>query len=460
MADGQPIVIGQNNSGQTQTTLQTNASGAFPSALKVLNALGIPAPNAIFGECQEGVGVRGMTGVNLPSTPSVTQAGVLGTGFDGVGVVGVSVSEAGVRGDADEGVGVQGSSRTSQGVEGRSTQGVGVEGRSTQGIGVRGESDGSFTGLPSSGSAVSGENMVGSGNGVTGLSGARNGVEGRSFSSAASGVYGQNDVGGFGVAGRANGDQPALLGENSGTGNGLTASSQQRNGVEASSQQRNGVEGRSSAQAASGVYGENLSRGGFGVAGRSNASERDPGSGGWGAGVLGDNTAGGWAGFFNGDIRVDGSIFKSGSNNFQIDHPVEPAHSYLNHFGVESSVMMNVYDGRVTTDGDGRAVVELPGYFEALNTDFRYQLTVIGDFAQAIVSEEITDNRFAIRTDRPNVHVSWQVTGIRHDAWATAHRTPAEMAKPEACRGKYLAPREHGQPMSAGIYYIQHVGDR
>src|SRR3954470_12071308 len=132
MADGQPIVIGQNNSGQTQTTLQTSASGAFPSALKVLNALGIPAPNAIFGECQEGVGVRGMTGVNLPSTPSVTQAGVLGTGFDRAGVVGVSASEAGVRGDADEGVGVQGSSRTSQGMEGRSTDGIGVEGHSSQ----------------------------------------------------------------------------------------------------------------------------------------------------------------------------------------------------------------------------------------------------------------------------------------------------------------------------------------
>jgi hypothetical protein len=297
---------------------------------------------------------------------------------------------------------------------------------------------------------VSGENVVGSGNGVTGISNGRNGVEGRSFSSAASGVYGQNDFGGFGVAGRANGAEPALLGENSGSGN----------GVMASSEQRNGVEGRSAAQGASGVYGENLSRGGFGVAGRSNASQRDPGLGGWGAGVLGDNTAGGWAGFFNGDVRVDGSIFKSGSCNFQIDHPIEPAHSYLNHFGVESSVMMNVYDGRVTTGADGTAIVGLPGYFEALNRDFRYQLTVIGEFAQAIVSEEIRNNRFTIKTDKSDVRVSWQVTGIRHDAWANSHGTPAEVAKPEACRGKYLTPSEHGQPISAGIYYMEPVGDQ
>ena len=33
---------------------------------------------------------------------------------------------------------------------------------------------------------------------------------------------------------------------------------------------------------------------------------------------------------------------------------------------------------------DGRAVVELPPYFEALNRDFRYQLTPIGTFCRAI----------------------------------------------------------------------------
>jgi hypothetical protein len=33
------------------------------------------------------------------------------------------------------------------------------------------------------------------------------------------------------------------------------------------------------------------------------------------------------------------------------------------------------------------------------NRDFRYQLTVIGEFARAMVSEEIKDNEFVIRTD-------------------------------------------------------------
>jgi hypothetical protein len=97
--------------------------------------------------------------------------------------------------------------------------------------------------------------------------------------------------------------------------------------------------------------------------------------------------------------------------------------------------------------------VNLPSYFEALNRDFHYQLTVIGQFAQAIVAEEIRGNSFSIKTDKPNVRVSWQVTGIRQDAWANANRFEVEVDKPEGERGKYLAPREHGHPREAGIHY-------
>jgi hypothetical protein len=74
----------------------------------------------------------------------------------------------------------------------------------------------------------------------------------------------------------------------------------------------------------------------------------------------------------------------------------------------------NLCSGNVTTDAHGDAIVTLPDDFAAHQRDFRYQLTVIGQFAQAIVSSEINDNRFAIKTDRPNVKVSWQVTGVRY----------------------------------------------
>ena len=63
------------------------------------------------------------------------------------------------------------------------------------------------------------------------------------------------------------------------------------------------------------------------------------------------------------------------------------------------------------------------------NIDFRYQLTTIGTFAQAIVSEEIQNNKFKIKTDKPNVKVSWQVTGIRNDDFAKDN--PIEVEAPK-----------------------------
>jgi hypothetical protein len=102
--------------------------------------------------------------------------------------------------------------------------------------------------------------------------------------------------------------------------------------------------------------------------------------------------------------------------------------------------MMNVYNGSVTTDKHGMAVVTLPDYFDALNKDFRYQLTAIGTFAQATVAKKIEDNHFAIRTSKPGVEVSWQVTGIRQDAYANAHRVQVEEQKPPREQGHYLHP--------------------
>jgi hypothetical protein len=108
--------------------------------------------------------------------------------------------------------------------------------------------------------------------------------------------------------------------------------------------------------------------------------------------------------------------------------------------------MMNIYNGNVTTNENGEATVTLPDYFAALNRDFRYQLTVIGQFAQAIVADEITDRSFTIRTDKPSVKVSWQVTGVRKDEWANKHRIKVEEDKPSDERGYFLHPELYGQP--------------
>jgi len=164
-------------------------------------------------------------------------------------------------------------------------------------------------------------------------------------------------------------------------------------------------------------------------------------------GVFGVATGSGtnYAGYFQGDVHVTGTL-TAGTKSFKIDHPLDPENKYLVHTSVESPDMMNIYNGNVTTDGTGRAVVELPAYFKALNQDFRYQLTVIGTFAQAIVAEEIRDNRFVIKTDKPNVKVSWQVTGVRKDPYAVAHRNPVEVEKPPQERGRYMHAVEWKQP--------------
>ncbi|HEV8486538.1 MAG TPA: hypothetical protein VGV87_23535 [Blastocatellia bacterium] len=163
----------------------------------------------------------------------------------------------------------------------------------------------------------------------------------------------------------------------------------------------------------------------------------------------------GLAGFFFGNVQVSGTLSKGGGA-FKIDHPLDPENKYLSHSFVESPDMMNIYNGNISTDENGDAVVELPEYFGALNKDFRYQLTVIGTFAQAIVSQKIKDNRFVIKTSAPNVEVSWQVTGIRRDAFANHNRIQVEEDKSEIERGYYLHPQAFDQPEEKSINSARH----
>jgi len=232
------------------------------------------------------------------------------------------------------------------------------------------------------------------------------------------GVYGSSDAGGTGVYGEGrNGVQG--LGLNGGTG----------------------VYG-SGALGVEGVAGT----GGYGVYALNTGT---------GDALVAENQSGGFAGYFLGDVFVNGTLSKSGGS-FKIDHPLDPANKYLSHSFVESPDMMNIYNGNVITDEQGNSVVSLPEWFETLNRDFRYQLTVMGQFAQAIVASKVANHGFAIKTDKPNVEVSWQVTGIRHDAWANAHRIPVEQLKPQQERGFYLTPELFGASKQKSIARAHH----
>ncbi len=116
--------------------------------------------------------------------------------------------------------------------------------------------------------------------------------------------------------------------------------------------------------------------------------------------------------------------------------------------------MKNIYDGVVILNQNGEAWIELPQYFAALNNDFRYQLTPIGTSAPNLfIAQEIQNNRFKIAGGKSEMKVSWQVTGIRHDPFAEAHRIPVELEKIGSEKEKYLYPKEQGMSETSGLEY-------
>jgi hypothetical protein len=165
------------------------------------------------------------------------------------------------------------------------------------------------------------------------------------------------------------------------------------------------------------------------------------------------NSAGDYAGYFGGNVHVNGTLSKTGGS-FKIDHPLDPESKYLNHSFVESPDMMNVYNGNVVLDANGEAWVELPEYFEALNRGFRHQLTPIGGPGPGLyIAQEVLDNCFQIAGGAPGLKVSWQVTGIRQDPWAEANRIVVEEDKPADEQGTYLHPEVYGLPEERSLAY-------
>jgi hypothetical protein len=161
------------------------------------------------------------------------------------------------------------------------------------------------------------------------------------------------------------------------------------------------------------------------------------------------------AGFFSGPLyasSIDAGSASAAVKAFRVDHPTDPAGKVLMHSCVESNERLTVYAGTVTTDAGGEATIQLPGYFGALNGDLRYQLTPLAD-ARAWVKREVKANRFTIATSEPATKVCWQVSGVRRDAYATAHPLVVESVKTGKEKGKYLHPVEHGQPERMGVDY-------
>jgi hypothetical protein len=277
---------------------------------------------------------------------------------------------------------------------------IGVYGTSTNGYGVRGDSEGLYAGVGgyATGAGASGVYGEGSGGGGYGLYG-----DGTEY-----GVYGNVNSSGFGVYGNAT--------ENDATG----------------------VYGNAAGEGGTGVYGNATGEDGWGVFGGAYGSE--------GVGVYAEQGSSATTALYvYGNATVNGTLSKAGGS-FQIDHPLDPARKYLYHSFVESPDMMNVYNGTVVLDRKGQATVELPDWFEALNRDYRYTLTALDEPAPDLhISSRVKDGKFSIAGGKAGQEVSWQVTGIRQDAFANAHRIPVEVDKPAHDQGRYLHPELFGE---------------
>jgi hypothetical protein len=172
-------------------------------------------------------------------------------------------------------------------------------------------------------------------------------------------------------------------------------------------------------------------------------------------GVYGISTAGSaptdYAGFFDGDVEITGTLIGGGAAASKIDHPLDPSGMYFTQPYVASAEMMSVLNGNVLLGGGASAWVELPNWFESITADHRYQLTCIGGFAPVYVAEKIAANRFLIDGGEAGMEVSWQVTGIRQDRYAREHPVTVEQAKSGDALGKYVHPELYGAPAEDAI---------
>jgi hypothetical protein len=268
--------------------------------------------------------------------------------------------------------------------------------------------------------------QAGVGPGVFATSAGGNAVWGITSSISAAGVIGDNTFG-EAVVGRNRGGNGvgAVVGRNDSSGYGVRGFNT-KNGI--------GVMGQAGISGGTGTAGrfENVNAANTTAALQvaTNGSGRSATFTG-GSGVL-----------ITGNLTVTGTVSKGGGS-FKIDHPLDPENKYLYHSFVESPDMMNIYNGVITLDANGEAWVDLPNWFQALNRDFRYQLTSIGAPGPNLyIAEEVANNRFRIAGGKSGAKVSWEVTGIRHDTFANKHRIPVEEVKPVEERGTLLVPVE------------------
>lgn len=450
-----------------------SAASSTLGTIQVINTSTTGSAYGVYGKSNStsGVGVRGYaprTGVSgYASNASGTAYGFYGEtpSTSGYGVFAAATASSGTtygvygRSYSDDGYGIYGRAPL-YGVYGLASATTGINyglygtSSSVWGRGVYGS--GQLYGLEGRATATSVENygVYGSsastiGYGVYGVntaaSGANFGVYGETYSASGRGVQGISPyLGTYGRSEMTTGLSYGVYGRcNSTDGYGVYGTSVSIGvyGVStATSGEKVGVYGKTFSPDGAGVWGEGPERGVVGVK-----------TGTTGDAIVGYSQGVGNAAWFVGTVVATQFITWPAALSI-IDHPLDPTNKYLYHSSVESPEMKNVYDGVVVLDANGSASVDLPGWFDALNKDCRYQLTAIGAPGPNLyIASEVNNNQFKIEGGTPGMKVSWQVTGIRKDAYAEKNRTPVEKDKAGDEVGKYLHPEVYGQPMQEGI---------
>ncbi|MEZ4778900.1 MAG: hypothetical protein R2786_05895 [Flavobacteriaceae bacterium] len=171
-------------------------------------------------------------------------------------------------------------------------------------------------------------------------------------------------------------------------------------------------------------------------------------------GVVGIDNSGLGGGFSYGLFSV-GDSGASGTKAFTIDHPNDPENKILKHFSVESNEVLNIYRGTETFDSNGKAMVTLPDYYDAINKNPSYQLTPVGaSMPNLFIEKEIAQGSFVIAGGVPGKKVSWMITSERNDPYLQQNpqKREVEISK-EDRTGKYLMPQLYGQPKEKGMFY-------
>jgi len=163
-----------------------------------------------------------------------------------------------------------------------------------------------------------------------------------------------------------------------------------------------------------------------------------------------------YAGYFIGDVHVQGTLSKTGGG-FLIDHVLDPENKTLRHNFVESPEHLCAYRGLVTLDDAGRATVTLPVYFAALTdeTAATVQLTAVGDEPTAVSYRWNDDHAAFTVHGQPGAEVSWLVLAARDDPVIHLIARPVEEEKggENLERGQFLNPEAYDRPAERGVAF-------